>query len=128
MLDISHERGVTTEPWDAAETKVDLPDGIDRDFFGPRGPFPIYQDQGNKRTFHRFYLRTKAVVKRREWTAGTYTKDVSRQGVGFLSPVQLLPKERIHLQLPNGTEFKLEVTRGRRIGEDCFDCGARFVL
>jgi hypothetical protein len=59
---------------------------------------------------------------------GAFTKDVSRQGIGFLSPVQLLPMEHIGLLLANGTEYALEVSRCRRVDQDCFDCGGRFVL
>ena len=125
MLELSHEPGVNADAWDTADAKVDLPETIGADFFAAQGPMPIYRE--NNRGFHRFFLRGKAVLKRRETRLGTYTKDVSRQGVGFLSPVQLLPKERIHLQLPNGTQFHLEVARCRRVSEGCFECGARFV-
>ena len=58
---------------------------------------------------------------------GIYTKDVSRQGIGFLSPKQLLPKERIYMRLPGASEVLLEVTRCLRIDDGCFDSGARFV-
>ena len=59
---------------------------------------------------------------------GTYTKDVSRQGVGFLSArCSLMPKELVKLRLPT-TELSLEVARCRRLDQGCFDCGARFAL
>ncbi len=70
-------------------------------------------------------MRGKAVLKRSAKLLGVYTKDVSRQGVAFLSPVPLLPKERVKLQLP-AIELSLEVTRCRRIEAACFECGGKF--
>ena len=55
-----------------------------------------------------------------------YTTDVSRQGVGFLSPRQLMPKEKWTLKLPNGAEYELLVTRCHLESENCFACGGRF--
>ena len=90
-----------------------------------RGPAPLCAK--NQRHFHRYFMRGKAILKRGTTTFGTYTKDVSRQGVGFLSPVQLMPKERVNLRLPVA-ELGLEITRCRRIDEGCFECGGRFAL
>ena len=125
MLELDHAQKLMDELWDKTSTKVQLPGGQRDNFFGLRGPAPIFMD--NYRTFHRYYMRGKALLKRGEKTFGTYTKDVSRQGVGFLSPVQLMPKERVQLQLPVG-ELGLEVARCRRIEKGCFECGARFAL
>ena len=101
-------------------------DGADaKEFFAPKGATPSYYD--NKRTYHRYFMRGKAVLKRGTTMLGTYTKDVSRQGVGFLSPVQLMPKELVKLRLAT-TELSLEVARCRRLDQGCFDCGARFAL
>ena len=86
---------------------------------------PLHFD--SQRTYHRFYMRSKAVLTRGEERLGSFTKDVSRQGVGFLCPVQLMPLERVRLRLPSA-ELNLEVARCRRIADDCFECGARFVL
>jgi len=111
--------------WEGTDAKVQLPEALRETFFSPQGPLPTHFE--NKRQYHRYYLRGKAVLKRGDQVLGTYTKDVSRQGVGFYSPVQLLPKERVQLRLPT-VELSLEVTRCRRIAKDCFECGARFVL
>ena len=70
----------------------------------------------------------KAVLQRDEMKLGCYTMDVSRQGIGLLSPVQLLPLDRVQLHLPNGSELPLEIARCRRVDRGCFDCGARFAL
>ena len=125
MLEFDNGQKLMHDLWDATATKVDLPASLRSAYFGAQGPAPLYHD--NRRTFHRYYMRGKAVLKRGTSMIGTYTKDVSRQGVGFLSPVALLPKERVKLRVP-ATELSLEVTRCRRLDPKCFECGAKFAL
>lgn len=125
MLERRNERSVMERMWESAGAKVRLPETLHQGFFAPQGPLPTHFE--NKRQYHRYYMRGKAVLKRGDEVLGTYTKDVSRQGVGFYSPVQLLPKERVQLRLPS-VELSLEVTRCRRVDKECFECGARFVL
>jgi hypothetical protein len=125
MLGRDHDQKLINRLWACATATAQLPEAMSKDFFAHRGPMESHFD--NKRNYHRYYLRTKALVKRGQAVLGTYTKDVSRQGVGFLSPVQLLPKERVILHLPTA-ELSLEVARCRRVDQGCFECGARFAL
>lgn len=126
MLAVSNKPNMIAEAWEAADMIVQLPESLGSRFLEKHGPMPLYHE--NKRGFHRHYMRGKAILKRGQSTLGTYTKDISRQGIGLLSPVQLLPLERIELMLPNGATLHLEVTRCRRIDKNCFDCGARFAI
>ena len=125
MLGRDHEQELIAGLWECASATAQLPEPMSKDFFVHRGPMPLHFE--NKRNYHRYYLRTKALLKRGTALLGTYTKDVSRQGVGFLSPVQLMPKERVRLHLPHA-ELSLEVARCRRVDQGCFECGARFAL
>jgi hypothetical protein len=125
MLEIDHGQKLMEDLWEATTTKVDLPDSLRKQFFVAPGPEPTHYD--NKRSYHRYYMRGKAVLKRGTSMIGTYTKDLSRQGVAFLSPVPLLPKERVKLRVP-AAELSLEVTRCRRLQPNCFECGAKFAL
>jgi hypothetical protein len=52
--------------------------------------------------------------------------DVSRQGIGFLSPVQLMPKETWKLRLPTGAEYELRICRCRRESDNCYAFGGKF--
>jgi hypothetical protein len=124
MLDLSDERNLIADFWESTEAKARLPEA-EHEFLAPQGPMPVSPE--NKRGYHRFFMRGKALLKRRGSFVGIYTKDVSRQGIGFLSPMQLLPKERVRMRLPGASELTLEVTRCRRVNEGCFDSGARFV-
>jgi hypothetical protein len=125
MLVHSNDQKVIEGLWDSLEVKAQLPAWLEKDFFACRGPMPVFSE--NKRAFHRYYMRFKALLRRRDTLLGSYTKDVSRQGVGFLSPVELLPQERVQLRLP-AAELNLQVTRCRRVDKGCFECGAIFAL
>src|SRR3982751_4551348 len=97
MLEFDNGQKIMNDLWQATPSKVDLPESLRPTYFGAQGPAPLYHD--NRRSFHRYFMRGKAVLKRRTSMIGTYTKDVSRQGVAFLSPVALLPKERVKLRV-----------------------------
>ena len=126
MLDVDHGQKLMNVLWEATPAKVELPESIKSTFFQVHGrPEPCFWD--NKRSYHRYYMRSKAVLKRGPSLFGTYTKDVSRQGIGFFSPVALMPKEQVKLRVP-AAELNLEVTRCRRVEAKCFECGAKFAL
>ena len=125
MLELDHGQKLMADLWETTTTKVELPDSLKPQFFVSLGPEPTYYD--NKRSYHRYFMRCKAVLKRGNSVIGTYTKDLSRQGVAFLSPVPLLPKERVKLRVP-AAELSLEVTRCRRLERNCFECGAKFAF
>ncbi len=125
MLEVDYGQKLMNDLWEATAAKVELPDALRPSYFGAQGPEPVFHD--NRRSYHRYYMRGKAVLKRGTSMIGTYTKDVSRQGVAFLSPVALLPKERVKLRVTTA-ELSLEVTRCRRLEPKCFECGAKFAL
>jgi hypothetical protein len=125
MLDISDEQCLIKLAWEKAEQKASLPSEL-KDFFEQHGAMPVRP--GCRRAYHRFYLRGKAILQRSDIHLGVYTADASRQGICFLSPVQLLPKERCRIRLPKTKEFKIEIVRCRRICDGCYECGAMFVL
>jgi hypothetical protein len=124
MLDIGHERDLIDDFWALTEAKARL-NQPDADYFAFKGPVP--QCFESKRRFHRFYFRGKAILYRQDTILGVYTQDVSRQGIGFLSPVQLLPKQRVQMRVVGTNRLQLEVSRCRRVGECCFECGAKFI-
>lgn len=125
MLDSSNEPCVVELAWEKAAHKACLPKKF-TDFFERHGA--VRAREGCRRAYLRFYLRGQAVVDRQGDQLGVFTTDASRQGIGFLSPVQLLPKERCRIQLPKTKGFQIEVVRCRRIDEHCYECGATFVL
>jgi hypothetical protein len=97
-----------------------------KDFFEKEGPLPARV--GCRRAFPRFYMRGKAIICLDDRYFGVYTVDASRRGLRFISPIQLLPKLRVWVQLPKVKEFPVEIVRCRRFGECCYDCGSVFVV
>ena len=125
MLAIDDGQKLMDDLWEITPAKVELPNSMKSDFFAVHGAAPLHYE--NKRAYHRYYMRSKAVLKRGKSVFGTYTKDFSRQGIAFLSPVALLPKERVTLRVPTA-ELNLEITRCHRIESACYECGGRFAL
>jgi hypothetical protein len=125
MLDISNDEGVMQTAWDQVELKASLPDDM-KGFYDQHGAVP--SRPGCRRAYLRFFLRGKGILQRKDTYLGVLTADASRQGMRFLSPVQLLPKERCRIRLPKTKEFQIEIVRCRRIEEGCYECGALFVL
>jgi hypothetical protein len=125
MLDIGNDEDVMQIAWDTVELKASLPDEM-KDFYDQHGAMP--PRPGCRRAYLRFFLRGKGILQRNDTYLGVLTADASRQGLKFLSPVQLLPKERCRIRLPKTKEFQIEIVRCRRIEEGCYECGAMFVL
>jgi hypothetical protein len=125
MLGLSDEQNVIAITWDKVEKKTHLPEEL-RDFFDRVGPMP--PQHNCRRAYQRFYIRGKAILHHKDAPLGVYTVDASRQGLCFLSPVQIFPKERCRIRLPNTKEFQIQIVRCRRVDEGCYECGAMFVL
>ncbi|BBO35205.1 PilZ domain-containing protein [Lacipirellula parvula] len=108
----------------SAQARVELSAEEAHAFFSLKGPMGRRDD--NRRAFHRFFMRSEAVLLGDGFVYAVYTCDISRQGIGFLSPRQLLPHQKCKLELPNGSRFDVLIKRCRRENDNCFVCGARF--
>ncbi|MEM8866523.1 MAG: PilZ domain-containing protein [Planctomycetota bacterium] len=107
--------------WPATELQAVLPQEPD-EFFDLAGPMPAgYEDQ---RSFRRFYLRQRAIMHLGKSYYGIYVKDISRQGIGMLSPIQLLPLDRPTLILAGGKKVAYRIMRCRRFAKHCYEIGA----
>jgi hypothetical protein len=124
MLDLGDGQAVSDVSWNTLELKARIPASMP-DFFGRKGPTPTRI--GCRRAFRRFYLRGKAVLRCDEKLLAVYTVDASRNGIRILSPIQLLPKLHVWLQLPDVQEFEIQIVRCCRLEERSYDCGAIFL-
>jgi hypothetical protein len=125
MLDVSDDQSLMQIAWEKVDKKAVLPADL-HNFFDQYGS--IASRPGCRRAYNRFYIRGQAILQRNETYLGVYTADASRQGICFFSPVQILPKERCRIRLPRTKDFQIEVVRCRRVADDCYECGAMFVL
>ena len=116
---------IETSQWLSVQAQAELPAQMAHDFFASKGP--MRGSDENRRAFHRFYMRSEALLIGDGYTYAIYTCDISRQGIGFISPRQLLPHQKCTLQLPNGSRFDVLIKRCRRKSDRCYLCGARFM-
>lgn len=124
MLGSSLQRIVSSQSV-SPQARVELPADEVHDFFSLKGPMGRRDD--NCRAFHRFFMRSEAILLGDGFAYAVYTCDISRQGIGFLSPEQLLPHQKCKLELPNGSRFDVLIKRCRRKSDRCYVCGARFM-
>jgi len=128
MLDISNAAAVApSNPldrlWSTIESQAVLPTDASS-FFSKTDMKKV----DGRRRFVRHYMRCKAIMLRAETTHAIYVKDCSRNGMGFLSPLQLFPLETVELQMNLERSYALEIVRCRRIQAGCFECGAVFMV
>src|SRR5215470_3437322 len=112
MLDVDDDQDVMQIAWDKVDLNANLPDEM-TGFYDHHGAVPARP--GCRRAYLRFFLRGKGILQRKDTYLGVLTADASRQGLKFLSQVQLLPKERCRIRLPKTKEFQIEIVRCRRV-------------
>ena len=123
MLELGDSKELTTEFWNSLPIRADLPCSPDK-YLDKSGPLGVLRE--SRRGYHRFYLRTIALLRCDGNEYAAYCKDLSRMGIGFFSPVQLFPGDVISLEIPGNKPLRLEVARCIRIRERCYECGSQF--
>lgn len=124
MLDQIADDNLSEKLWHATPSRALLPCD-EEEYFSARGVAGSICEV--RRQFHRMHMRETAILLRGAERHGVYTQDVSPMGIGFLSPVQVFPRERIRLVLSDGAKVDLELRRCRRIDAQCYECGAVYV-
>jgi hypothetical protein len=123
MLGVSNEATLSEETWSALASRVELPFSW-QEFVAEAGV--IKNRAHSRRKFVRVGLRQIAILSHDGQMHAAYTKNLSRIGLAFYSPVQLLPLAAIRVWILGHPEFQLTVRRCRRLQERCFECGAVF--
>jgi hypothetical protein len=124
MLADNLSAAVDIERWQELSNRAELPCTED-DYFGTAGASPTSPD--SRRSYRRIRIRGRLVVRRGSESLGAYTIDVSPAGVGFYSPVQLYPKERVTVIFDGYGDLELQISRCRRIRKQCYACGGTFI-
>jgi hypothetical protein len=123
MLDQNLSTQLADGPWTSISMRAALP-CTEEVYFGSSGATPTSPD--SRRRYRRLRVRGKAAVQRGSETLGAYANDVSPIGIGFFSPVQLFPKERVIVTIEDGEPSELVITRCRRVRHQCYSCGGTF--
>jgi hypothetical protein len=125
MLGVSDETVLSEQGWAGLTSRVALPCSWDQ---YAAGAGAVRAKADSRRQYCRVGLRSIAII----WIDGqphaTYTTDVSRLGIGFYSPMHLLPRKLVKIWLPGRSILQLRIQRCRRVAEHCFECGAKFDL
>jgi hypothetical protein len=119
MLDQDHDVKVFDQAWERLPVRA--PDPIGGDFDGSHEPPQSFE----KRKFVRLRCQGRAILERELEHLAVYVVDLSRTGIGIISPVQLFPSELVELATPD-RRLPLRVVRCIRLGPDCYHCGCRF--
>jgi hypothetical protein len=123
MLADNLSAAVDTEAWQELSNWAELPSSKD-DYFGTSGASPTSPD--SRRSYRRIRIRGRLEVRRGSESLGAYTIDVSPAGIGFYSPVQLYPQERVTAVFNGFGDLELQVSRCRRVRKQCYSCGGIF--
>jgi len=123
MLGVCDQVELAPPEWETIALQAELP-ATAAEFFSRQGATPIMPD--TQRGYHRMFLRTHAVLRYQGEYYAAYLADISRSGVGFVSPVQLLPCEAIDVWIQDGRHLTLLTKRCIRLGPNCYNCGAVF--
>lgn len=123
MLDLSHETALSEHLWQTLESRTNLPESL-QDLLQRNGGDVVTADC--QRRYVRTPLRRIAIAVVGDARHACFAKDLSRMGIGFYAPVNLLPKQLLHLWLPGGKTVALSVTRCRRISAACYEIGTIF--
>ena len=115
------------------EWRIALPKSMS-DFFEQRGYVAPFE--GDERRYPRAHMPTRGVMlfseslpflqRDMESAIGVFTANISRGGMGFVSPIQLFPEERVRILLPT-CWFDLRIAHCRRIAENAYRIGCHLL-
>ena len=124
MLDYRLSVTVSDQAWNSASAHAALPKPSE-DFFAEYGATSVAEN--TRRRYRRMRVRGRAIAYRGSDQYGVFTNDVSPVGIGFFSPVQLLPKEEIEIFFEEFQQLQVEIRRVVRTDQQCFFCGGEFL-
>lgn len=121
MLCTDHDPVTFDEVWTQIPLRAAVPS---KDYLEVTGPAPAHPNE--RRRFVRFRCRGRAILQKDAQFMAAYTADISRSGMGILSPIQLFPNERVQVSTVR-QKLSCVVVWCLRLGKDCYQCGCRFV-
>lgn len=120
MLRTNNESLAFDESWSELPVRASVPS---EDYLEVSGPAPAHPD--DRRRFARFRCRGRAILERGSDRLAAYTADISRSGMGIISPVQLLPRESVEVTTSR-QKLPLLVVWCLRLGNNSYQCGCLF--
>jgi hypothetical protein len=122
MLDRAHAKPLN-QRWELLPARTRLP--FRWELFQQQ-QYAAWQFPNCRRRVQRTAMRSIAILVHADKLYAVYTRDISRRGIGFFSPINLFPREKVWLELPGGRVVRLSISRCQRLNESCYVCGADF--
>jgi hypothetical protein len=122
MLDLLDATTLTEASWQELASRAELPCTW-QEYVAAGTAQPI---QNDTRKYCRIPLRSIAIVLSGEQAYAAYAKDISKVGIGFYSPVNMLPRDFVRVWLPGHSLLRVRLARCRRLRDRCFECGGLF--
>jgi hypothetical protein len=123
MLDVPLQSLVSERSWASFSHTAELPCDP-YEFFSAELRPGRYE---SRRSHDRVLLRGRAKITHMQEELGVFTADFSPKGMGFFSPVQLFPLERIVISWDGSRPLDVIVKRCRRVKQNCYSIGVDFV-
>jgi len=124
MLAFSFSTELISQVWNSLPEKTQLL--CDHtEFCSLTGATPTFSE--TRRQHFRIHARGRAILIHGENLYGIYSLDISPNGIGLICPVQLFPCEKVHLRSDKCDTISLKITRCRRLGPKCYECGTVYI-
>lgn len=79
-----------------------------------------------QRTFDRYEWQARCILLHNETLFGIVTRDLSRSGLSFYSPIEIRPGTNAEVVLPGLRILKVKSLHTVRLDAACFECGVCF--
>jgi hypothetical protein len=123
MLDVCDATELNEQRWQELSLRTELPWSW-RKYATEIGLERTWPE--SRRRYARAPLRAPVILQASGRFYAAYGKDISRLGFGLYSPLPLLPKQAIVVELMGGKKLPVRVVRCKRVGPRCFECGTVF--
>jgi|GEM_PF-874335 len=124
MLDYQLSIAVSDQVWGTAKAQATLNQEDEAFLFASGAADPLTDD--SRRRYRRVRARGRALAIRGQDRYGVITIDISPMGIGFYSPIPLLPQEQIILYFEPAEQLALKIRRCIRTEGTTYSCGGNF--
>lgn len=109
--------------WKQADARVRLPESLERHSAhssSPNNPHTI------QRTFDRYEWQSRCILLHNDTLFGVITRDLSRSGLSFYSPIEIRPGQLAEIVLPGLKVLKIKSLHTTQLDSACYECGVCF--
>ncbi|WP_425399556.1 hypothetical protein [Aeoliella sp.] len=109
--------------WKQAHSTVQLPPTMELHSPHAKSPPKIHTAL---HSFDWYKWQTRCILLCGETLFGILSRDLSRSGIGFYSPIEVRPGETAEVVLPSLRVLKIKSLHSTKLNDVCYECGACF--